>query len=126
LTTSIEAITTAALARAMDVAMLRHQAIAANIANQAVEGYVPMKVSFAAEFAQARMGQTATRLDEQALSAMKPEMAPALDARGAPAKVRLDSEMVNMAQNAGQFQALARGLSRHFSILESAANDGKK
>jgi len=126
LTLPIEAITTAAIARALDAATLRHQAIAANIANHGVEGYVPLKVSFAAEFAEQRAGQAAGRLDAQAVSAMKAQLTPVLDAQGLPAKVKLDSEMADMAQNAVQYQALARGLSRHMSILASAASDGKK
>ena len=126
MTTSIEAITTAAVSRALDAATLRHQAIAANIANHAVEGYVPTKVTFAAEFAQLRAGQTATGLDAQTVSAMKPQLVQSFDAQGRPAAVRLDSEMAEMAQNAVHYQALTRGLSRHLAILSTAASDGKK
>lgn len=126
MTHPIEAITTAAVARALDAATLRHQAIAANIANHGVEGYVPMKVSFAAEFAEQKTGQAAGRLDATAVSAMKAQLVPMLDAEGLPAKVKLDSEMADMAQNAVQYQALARGLSRHLAILATAASDGKK
>lgn len=125
MTLPIEAITTAAVARALDAATLRHQAIAANIANHGVEGYVPMKVSFAAELAEQRAASSG-RLDPQSVAAMTAQLVPALDADGLPAKVKLDAEMADMAQNAVQYQALARGLSRHLSILASAASDGKK
>ncbi len=122
----IEAITTAAVALALDAATLRHQAIAANIANHGVDGYVPFKVSFAAEFNEQSAAAGTARLDARALSAMTPQLVPVLDANGLPAKVKLDAEMADMAQNAVHFQALARGLSRHLSILATAASDGKK
>ena len=37
-----------------------------------------------------------------------------------------DEQVADMAQNAVQYQVLARGLNRHFAILSMAANDGKR
>ena len=123
----IESLTTLALGRALDAAALRHQAIAANIANHAVEGYVPLTVSFGRELAQARLDQSGPgRLDEAALAGMRPYLTPVVGADGRAAPVKLDAEMASMAQNAVQYQALVRGLSRHLSILATAAGDGRK
>lgn len=125
MTQGIEAITTAALGLALDAASLRQQAIAANIANHATEGYVPQKLDFEAQLAGARRSLGGV-LDEFALSNVKLQLQPALDANGAPAKVQLDAEVADMARNSVQFQALARGLNRHFAILAMAASEGKK
>jgi flagellar basal-body rod protein FlgB len=121
----IEAITTAALGLALDAAALRHQAIAANIANHATEGYVPMKLDFEAQLASARRNLSGN-IDAFALSSVKLELQPVLDANGVPARVQLDTEVADMARNAVQFQTLVRGLNRHFSVLSMAASEGKK
>jgi flagellar basal-body rod protein FlgB len=127
MTEGIEAITTAALGLALDAASLRHQAIAANIANHATEGYVPQKLDFEAQLANARRSLGAGGgLNPFALSSVKLQLQPVLDESGAPAKVHLDAEVSEMARNSVHFQALARALSRHFAILGMAASDGKK
>jgi flagellar basal-body rod protein FlgB len=125
MTQGIEAITTAALSLALDAASLRHQAIAANIANHATEGYVPLKLDFESQLANARRG-VGGGLDELALANVKLQLQPALDENGVPARVQLDTEVADMARNAVQFQALARGLNRHLGILAMAASEGKK
>jgi flagellar basal-body rod protein FlgB len=123
----LESITTAALSLALDAASLRHQAIAANIANHATEGYVPQKVDFEAQMQEARRSLDATgRLDPVALASVRPALRPVTAAGGQPTQVRIDQEMADLAQNAVQFQALAKGLARHFSILSIAVNDGKR
>lgn len=123
----IDTITTAALTLALDAAGARQRAIAANIANQATPGYVPVKVDFGAHMDDARRAlETRGTLDTASLAAMRAEVRPVLDASGKPAKVHLDAEMADMAQNAVHFQALARALSRHMAILATAAGDGKR
>jgi flagellar basal-body rod protein FlgB len=128
MTEGIEAVTTTALALALDAASLRHRAISANIANATVEGYAPVRVSFEAQLEEARATLTGGgRLDAAALADVRPALhsAPAA-ARGVPAKVELDVEMAAMARNAAHTQALLTGLSRHLAILSAAVSDGKK
>jgi len=123
----IQSVTTLALSLALDAASLRHQAIAANIANHATEGYVPQKVDFESQMQEARRTlDSKGSLDAGSLAGVKPQLQPMLDANGQPAKVHLDEQMADMAQNAVRFQALAKGLARHFSILSAAVNDGKR
>ncbi len=127
MTEGLEALTTAALGLALDAASLRQRAIAANIANHATEGYVPVTVDFASQMEDARRAlETRGTVDAASLSAVRVELQPMLDANGRPAKVQLDAQMADMAENAVQYQALVRALSRHFSILGSAASDGKR
>lgn len=127
MTEGIEAITTTLMGLALDAASLRQQVTAANIANVETAGYAPMQVSFEAQMAEARsaLGRHA-QLDSTSLEAMQPRIVPVLDAAGLPAKVMLDVEVANLAQNAVQYQALVKGLSKHYAILSSAVSDGKK
>jgi flagellar basal-body rod protein FlgB len=123
----LQSVTTAALSLALDAASLRHQAIAANIANHGTQGYVPQKVDFAAQMQEARRSLEATgRIDPAALANVRVDLQPLMGADGLPAQVHIDQEMADLAQNSVQFQALAKGLARHLSILSTAVNDGKR
>lgn len=139
MTLPLEALTTRTIGVALDGLALRHQAIAANIANHATEGYVPVKVDFEAQLAAAvadahrnRLGtlpsaaSAASSPTASSLSGLTPSLQPVLDEQGVPGRVHLDTEVAEMSRNALQFQALARGLSRHFGILAMAASDGRK
>jgi len=122
-----EAITTAALGLALDAASLRQQAIASNIANHGTQGYVPLKLDFELQMQEARRVLDAKgSIDTFALAGVRLQLEPVLDAQGRPATVQLDEQVADMAQNSVQYQALARGLNRHFAILSMAASDGKR
>lgn len=123
---SIEAITSTKLSLALDAASLRQQLIANNIANVNTEGYTPMRVSFASQIEQMEMASKGfSNVNGREL--MPPLRLEAVtDAQGLPAKVELDAEVAAMAHNSIQYQALVRGLMRHYSIMNTAVNDGKK
>lgn len=123
----IEAITTAALGKALDVASQRQQVIAANIANANTVGYVPQRLSFEDQMDDVRRGlQAGKSLDAYALAAMQPHLTPVIDASGQVAKVQLDEEVAALSQNSVQYQALIKGLNRHMSILGIAVTEGKR
>ena len=127
MTEGLEAITTAALGLTLDAASLRQQAIAANIANHATEGYVPQKLDFESQMQEARRVLSSKgSMDAFALAGVRLQLEPVLDAQGQPAKVQLDEQVADMAQNSVQYQILARGLNRHFGILSTAVSDGKR
>ena len=127
MTEGIEAVTTTMMGLALDAASLRQRVTAANIANVDTAGYAPMKVSFEAQMADVRRSLSSNdRLDSASIEAMQPRLEQALDMAGLPAKVMLDVEVANMAQNAVQYQALVKGLAKHYAILSSAVSDGKK
>ena len=124
---SLEAITTAALSAALDIAGARHAAIAANIAQANVEGFVPARPSFEAQLAQARdVLRERGWLDAFAIDALHAPPQPQDDAGVAAAPVQIDLETMELARNALHFQALTQGLSRHLSLLALAAADGRK
>jgi flagellar basal-body rod protein FlgB len=123
----IEAVTVAALSAALATASQRQAALAANIANAASEGYVPLRLPFEAHLAEARATlREAGRLDLASAASLRAEAEPELDAAGQPAPVQLDVEVADLARNAVQFQALAQGLSRHLGLLALAAADGRR
>jgi flagellar basal-body rod protein FlgB len=128
MTEGLEAVTTAALGLALDAAQLRQQAIAANIANASTAGYAPVRVSFEAQLDDARRALSSHgRLDAAALEGVEPVIeAVPVEQGGLPAKVLLDAEVAQMASNAVQYQALLKGLSRHYAVLGLAVADGKK
>jgi len=127
MTQNIDAVTTATLALALDAASLRQQAIAANIANHDVAGYVPQTLDFAGQMEVVRRSlDERGAVDPRALASVQLRLHPMLDAQGQPQQVHLDAEVADMAQNALQYQVLTRALSRHMAILSSAVNDGKR
>lgn len=124
---SIESVTTAALSLALDAASLRQQAITSNMANINSPGYAPLEVSFEDQLEGARRELEAQgRLDGASLLGLKPVTRLAVSSQGFGPGVSLDVEAVKLAQNAVHFQALLRGLSKHYAMLSSAVSDGKK
>jgi flagellar basal-body rod protein FlgB len=120
-----ESMTIAAVSTALDAAVLRQQVLAANIANASTVGYVPRRLSFEAEFARAAgAGRTAAE-DSSALQ-WRARVEPDLGADGAPRRVQIDEQMVELARNSVHFQALVKGLNRHLSILAAAVSEGRR
>ena len=127
MTQGLEALTTAALGLALDAADMRQRAIAANIANHATAGYVPLKVNFESQMEEARrVLNSSGSVDAASLAGVRLELQPAVDARGQPMKVQLDAQVADMAQNGVQYQVLTRALTRHLAILYTAVSDGKR
>ena len=123
----LEAVTTAALSAALDVASRRHAVAAANIANANTDGYLPLRLSFETQLAEARaILRERGVLDAAALDHLRSPPSLAIEGGDASGTVRLDAEMAEIARNAVHFQALAQGLARHFSIAALAVADGRK
>jgi flagellar basal-body rod protein FlgB len=115
--------TTALLGLALDAAVMRHQAIAHNIANANTAGYRPLGVSF-----ESRLGAVkdalarGTGVTPASVAAARPavETAPAAEA------VRIDAEIARLSENTLHHQALLKMLNRHFSIVSAAIGEGKR
>ncbi|MWL90529.1 flagellar basal body protein [Cupriavidus sp. SW-Y-13] len=122
----IEGVTTAALSLALDAASLQHRVLAANVANANTPGYVPMRLRFAARIEGGAVRQATAATDPASMFAVRMSLQPAFDASGAAATVQPDQEVAAMSENALHYQALASALDKHFSILASAASDGKR
>lgn len=121
---STEAVAASMMKLALDGAALRHQAIAANIANATTRGYLPVRVEFERQLREAR-----DRLEAgESAAAVAAEFADAAaatpDADGTA--VAVDLEVAQLAQNVVQYQALTRAMSKRMSILAMAINEGKR
>lgn len=127
MTEGMEAVTTSVLTLALDAATLRQKAIANNIANANTAGYVRQTTNFGHQLERLRAGwQAGGGLRAAALRGVAVRIEPvAVDGVSEPG-VQLDREMVDMAQNAVQYQTLLKGLERQYAILSSAISEGKK
>ena len=127
MTDSIESISLAAARLALDASSLRQQAIASNIANANVSGYATQRVSFEEQLSDARRVLADNgRLDASALLDVKAQVETGAVRSSVSTQVQLDAEVAALSLNALHYQALVKGLSRHFGILEMAAADGRK
>lgn len=91
---------------ALSLASLRHQVIASNIAHREVPGHPRLKVGFA-----------------ELLGADPPR--PVVMRDEAAARPSLEQDMVALSNNALNYQALTRALSRYFSIVEIITGNNK-
>ena len=83
----------------MSVRSLQHQLIASNIANRDTPGYQRLKLQFDHAFDQPR--------------------AVAVSAGASTTNVALEQDLVALSSNTAQYQALARVLSRYFTIINT-------
>jgi flagellar basal-body rod protein FlgB len=126
MTDGIEAMTGTLVAMALDAASLRQQALAMNIANASTEGYVPQRVDFEAQLEGARQSiRSKGSADPFTVAGVRAQLEPALDSNGLPRTVHLDAEVAKLSENSVQYQALIKGLNRHYHILSLAVSDGK-
>ena len=119
-----EAVTASLMKLALDGAALRHQAIAANIANATTRGYAPVRVEFEQQLVEAR-----ERLEAgEGTAVVEAAFAAAAEAKAdeGGAAVAVDLEVAQLAQNVVQYQALTRAMSKRMSILAMAINEGKR
>ena len=129
------------LERALDVRLVRHNALAGNLANVDTPGYRPKDVDFAAAMASAPQtgsGGTSstTRTDAGHMVAAvgtgisgSGDEVPMIEGRGEGGmidgnRVDLDRTMAELATNGMQYNAGARVASKKLAILRYAAGDG--
>lgn len=118
----VEATTTALMRLALDGAALRHQAIAANIANVATPGYAAANVSFQGSLQEARERM----LGGESIDAVAKDAAPQIEVDEKDQPVALDVQTAQLAENVVHYQALLRGWSKRMSILAAAISEGKR
>ena len=124
---SLESVTTASLAKALEAASLRQQAIALNVANIDNAGHAPLRLAFEAQLDEARNSlRERGSVEPRDLELIRPALELDVDGAGIVAPLQLDQQMADMARNAVHYQALAQGLSRHFAMLSAAAAEGRK
>ena len=112
-----------ALARvALGAATMRHETIAANIANINSEGYTPLKVGFEEYLDRAdiaRADWSPTR------NVVAPVVERDFSVAGISPQVALSAEIVKLNANTIQYHALVKAMSRAASVLQIAVSEGK-
>jgi flagellar basal-body rod protein FlgB len=120
-TSALTGLTGSLVRMALDGVSMRQLVTANNIANANTPGYAPMRVDFEQQLAGAmRDGGLRGRPDPGRLAASV-----AADATPG-AKVQLDTEAAQMAQDVLHYQALLRALREQMDLLQTAINDGRK
>jgi flagellar basal-body rod protein FlgB len=123
----IESPASALLSLALDAAVLRQQALAHNIANAGQDGIRPVAVSFEGQLGSARDALSAGHsVAPSDMSNVVPSLVPAAPGMGGNGAVSLDMQLAGLSENALHHQALLKALNRHYAILGSAINEGKR
>jgi len=87
------------ISASMSIATLRNQVIASNIANRDAQDYQRLEVRF-------------TRaLDDSRAAVVAPDASPAAGS--------VEQDLVELSTNAAHYQAMARVLSRYFSLIDT-------
>ncbi|ODB85642.1 flagellar basal-body rod protein FlgB [Candidatus Thiodiazotropha endoloripes] len=114
---------------ALDVASLRQQVIAHNIANANTSGYQPQKVSFENILEQASVltmdSPTERQLTEQLKSIERKLHNGDLIEDINTNSISLDEQMVELTENVIQYKALLEARSKFGSLVKMAINEGK-
>jgi len=115
---------------ALDASSLRHMAIANNIANVSNQNYVPLKVNFEEQLATVKESLM-NRTDDSTLSERLTNIKPLIEkdwtaGTDANSTVKLDMEVVKLAQNVVHYQALLKGMASKMAVIRLAINEGRK
>jgi flagellar basal-body rod protein FlgB len=114
---------------ALDAAMARHAAIAANIANADTPNYRPLMARFD-QLVDELQGRVTDRTQDAALMRDAERMQESLQSQPLVAdptsrQVELDMQMADLAKNTLQYQALLTAQGKLMSISELAISEGK-
>jgi flagellar basal-body rod protein FlgB len=122
-------VTTQLIGLALDAAMLRHAAIANNIANHDTPGYQARRVSF-----ETHLSDMMARLENGGENAVQPQIeslrAYLRDGSAVTIsqneKVELDREMVRLSENTLRYQAILKAASKQGQLFSLAINGGRQ
>lgn len=124
MTTTIDGGMLGIMSLALDAATMRQQAIARNIANANTPGYARAGVSFEQRLDALRgtigTGQAPSL---SALTSARPRFETVGNSGDA---VALDMEMAALSENTLHHQTLLKLLNKHFALIGSAINEGKR
>lgn len=119
--TALTGVTGSLVRMALDGLGVRQLATASNIANAGTPDYAPLRVDFDGQLADAMREAARGRSPDAA------RLLPTVTSDPTPgAKVQLDLEAAQMAQDVLHYQALLRALRGQMDVLQTAINDGRK
>ena len=105
---------------ALDAAILRHQTIAANMANVNTAGYTPLKVNFEEQLAAASFDSG--KVND--LSGIQPFVEQESAPNGLTPQSAIDMEIVKLNLNTLHYQALLKATNMYFSVANAAVTEG--
>lgn len=112
---------------ALDIASVRQQVLAHNIANANTPGFVPYEVHFDRQLAQLRDKlHSGDALKESDIPRFTPQLTLTTLGNGLPSKVALDMEAAKLSENVLHYQAIAKAYSHMSNLLSIAINEGKR
>jgi flagellar basal-body rod protein FlgB len=115
---------TSLLVSALNASILRHEAIANNIANVNTPGYKAMQVSFEDQLSQI-MNRKLLNDDDALRTALK-NVEPVLYQTGRTTGMgELDMEMINLSKNTLHYHTLLKGMQGFGAITKMAIKEGK-
>lgn len=121
----LSSVTSALIAKALDIAQLQHGLIANNIANAQTEGYRPYRLDF-----KTLMGDLESIVEKQNDDSTAAEIR-AFDSNGyvevdeMASRVLLDKEMVALTENTVHYQALLTAKSKLGKIMKTAISGAR-
>jgi len=120
-TSPLTGATGALIRMALDGVSMRQLVTANNIANAGTPDYAPLRLDFEEQLAGAMRETALGRRPDPArlVPTVTPDTTPG-------AKVQLDVETAQMAQDVLHYQALLRALREQMDVLQTAINDGRK
>ena len=109
---------------ALNASVLRHEAIASNIANISTPGYKTLDVSFEDQLNGILKNEALH--DDDALRSVMKNVEPVLNQTGEAKGIeQLDVEMINLSKNTLHYHTLLKGLQGYGSITKMAIKEGK-
>ena len=119
----IDPVTLALVKSALDAGAMRQLAHANNVANASTAGYQPFHVVFEERLDAVREAVRDGRAQELNIADLP---AAQLQVDESASAVSVDQEVAALSQNALQYQALTKALSRHYALLGMAVTDGRR
>ena len=119
----IDPVTLGLVKSALDAGTLRQVAHANNVANINTGGYRPFRVMFDEQLDEVRSAVREGRVRQLNASELPAAQMQEESTAGASS---LDAEVAAMSQDAFQYQALTKALSRHLALLGMATSDGRR
>ncbi|MCW7540878.1 hypothetical protein OOT46_23945 [Aquabacterium sp. A7-Y] len=108
------------ISTSLTAASMQNRVSASNIANRDSEAYVRLKVAFDQALGAAGEGPATA-----GLAGLQPPAGPRVVPDVSNPKVSLEEELLELSKNTMNYQAMAKALSRYFSIAEAIASGGR-
>jgi flagellar basal-body rod protein FlgB len=118
--------TKALLKVALDASVMRHQAIANNLANLHSVGYAPLHVNFDEQLGALRSAlASGGEVTSTQVAALQPHLVQDEQLASGLTTSMIDSEMLKLQQNTVYYQSLLKALQKRGAITSLAVNEGR-